>query len=160
MGLPWLVTYDFSPHSETILNAAAEEVGARPGGGSMVLLHVYHVPPPPSTFSAIGSEMTYASSRELGEALKASAEKHLAGVAEDLRDRFPEIQVDVAVREGDAVDEILAAAAEKNVGRIVVGTHGRRGVERFFLGSVAERIVRLSPVSVLVIKTPHEGAKS
>jgi nucleotide-binding universal stress UspA family protein len=156
MRRPWLVTYDFSTQADAVLNAAAEELHA--SQGSMILLHVYHVPPPPSTFSAIGSEMTYATSVELGEALKSNAQKHLEGVAEDLKERFPQMTVEVVVREGDAVDEILATVDEKNAGRIVVGTHGRRGVERFFLGSVAERIVRLAHVSVLVVKTPYERA--
>jgi nucleotide-binding universal stress UspA family protein len=52
--------------------------------------------------------------------------------------------------EGDAVDEILRIAEENNCGLIVLGTHGRGGLPRLFLGSVAEGVLRRSKVPVLV----------
>ncbi len=149
----WLLAYDFSPEANEIVETAAHELENLKG--ELLLLHVYHVPPPPSAFTVLASEMTYASSQELGESLYSNSQKHLEAIASDIQTRFPLIGVKVLVREGDAVGEILEIAKEYKVGRIVVGTHGRRGVERLFLGSVAEKIVRLSPVSVLVLKTEH-----
>ncbi len=58
-----------------------------------------------------------------------------------------------AVVEGAAVDVILQAAQNRDL--IVMGTHGRRGVSRWWLGSVAERVLRSSQQAVLVV---HEGA--
>jgi len=55
------------------------------------------------------------------------------------------------VRIGDSAGEILVEAAEWQADLIVVGTHGRRGVPRLLLGSVAETLLRRAPVSVLVI---------
>ena len=147
----WLIAYDFSPEANKIVEIAAGELEKL--NGEMLLLHVYHVPPPPSAFTALASEMTYASSQELGEALYGNSQKHLDAIAADIKRRFPHVTAQVVVREGDAVDEILEVAKEKEVGRLVVGTHGHTGVERLFLGSVAEKVVRLAPVSVLVLKT-------
>jgi nucleotide-binding universal stress UspA family protein len=51
-------------------------------------------------------------------------------------------QVEVVVRDGDPADEILAAAAESSFDLVVLGTHGRRGFERWSLGSVTDRVAR------------------
>jgi nucleotide-binding universal stress UspA family protein len=50
------------------------------------------------------------------------------------------------VRSGVAVDQILSTAAGERCDLIVIGTHGRGGLSRLFLGSVADRIVRLPRV--------------
>ncbi len=147
----WLVAYDFSAEANEIVEVAARELQEL--NGEMLILHVYHVPPPPSAFTALASEMTYASSQELGDALYGNSQKHLEVIADDIQSRFHLVSTKAIVREGDAVDEILEVAKECGVGRIVVGTHGRRGMERLFLGSVAEKVVRLASVSVLVLKT-------
>lgn len=55
------------------------------------------------------------------------------------------------VREGDPADEILAHAAASGIDLVVLGTHGRRGFERWLLGSVTERVVRKADRSVLAI---------
>ncbi len=53
---------------------------------------------------------------------------------------------------GDPRDVILEAAASVRAGLIVMGTHGRRGVSRFVIGSVAENVVRRAPCPVLTIR--------
>ncbi len=53
---------------------------------------------------------------------------------------------------GAAADEIASQAALAHVDAIVLGTHSRRGIDRIFLGSVAETVVRVAPCSVLTIK--------
>ena len=72
--------------------------------------------------------------------LEALAQKKLAGVPHD-----------VFVASGNAATEILKLATERGIDLIVMGTHGRTGMKRFVLGSVAERVVRESPVPVLTI---------
>lgn len=52
---------------------------------------------------------------------------------------------------------ILKVAAEEDADLIVVGTHGRSGVKRFLLGSVAEGVVRSSPIPVLTVRYADEG---
>jgi len=58
----------------------------------------------------------------------------------------------VLMRTGDARDVILATAEEVKADLIVMGTHGRRGISRALLGSVAETVVRTSPVPVLTVR--------
>ncbi len=58
------------------------------------------------------------------------------------------------VHEGRAAQAIVDCAREMAFDLIVIGTHGRTGLSRFFLGSVAERVVRLAPCDVLVV---HPG---
>lgn len=60
----------------------------------------------------------------------------------------------VLLRTGDARDVILSTARELGADLIVMGTHGRRGVSRVLLGSVAEAIVRTAPCPVLTVR-PH-----
>jgi len=57
-----------------------------------------------------------------------------------------------AVGEGDTVDEILRFADENSVGLICIGTHGRKGLSRLFIGSVAEGVLRRANVPVLIVR--------
>jgi nucleotide-binding universal stress UspA family protein len=66
------------------------------------------------------------------------------------------IAVTTALGEGDAVDEIIRIANENTVGLICAGTHGRKGLARLFIGSVAEGVLRRAEVPVLVVR-PSEA---
>ena len=57
------------------------------------------------------------------------------------------------IRTGEVVDEIIAAIQAFEADLVVIPTHGRRGLKRVVLGSVAERIVRESPVPVLTLRS-------
>ncbi len=72
--------------------------------------------------------------------LEELAKKKLAGVSHE-----------VFVASGSAAREILNLTTERGIDLIVMGTHGRTGAKHFFIGSVAERVVRGSPVPVLTI---------
>ena len=63
----------------------------------------------------------------------------------------PETTVEHTILEGDPEREIVAHAAESGADLIVMGTHGRGGIDRLLLGSVAEHVVRRSPVPVLTV---------
>jgi nucleotide-binding universal stress UspA family protein len=58
---------------------------------------------------------------------------------------------------GDPVRAIMAAIGRHEPGLVVVGTHARSGVSRLLLGSVAESVLRVSPVPVLVVRSPATG---
>lgn len=60
--------------------------------------------------------------------------------------------VESVVREGHPGKVILDFAQEQKMDLIVMGTHGRRGLDRILLGSVTEEVVRLSPVPVLTVR--------
>ncbi|HEY8504976.1 MAG TPA: universal stress protein, partial [Gemmataceae bacterium] len=71
---------------------------------------------------------------------------------EQIRPMNPDIRVEHVFLEGDPATEINRYAAEASIDLIVVGTHGRTGAERLLMGSVAERVLRGAPCSVLVVK--------
>jgi nucleotide-binding universal stress UspA family protein len=64
------------------------------------------------------------------------------------------IQVRHVILEGSAAEQIIRYAADQGIDLIVMGTHGRTGLERLLMGSVAEQVVRGAPCSVLVVKMP------
>ena len=73
---------------------------------------------------------------------------------EQIRPVDARISVRHVFREGDPAAEIIRHAAESGTDLIVMGTHGRTGLERLLLGSVAEKVMREAPCSVLVVKLP------
>jgi nucleotide-binding universal stress UspA family protein len=60
---------------------------------------------------------------------------------------------------GDPTESILRIAAEIRADLIVMGTHGRTGLERFLMGSVAEQVVRRAPCPVLTMTAPYAAAE-
>lgn len=58
---------------------------------------------------------------------------------------------------GDPASAVVRLAEEENVDLIVMGTHGRTGLRRLLMGSVAEAIVRRAKCAVLTLKQPHDG---
>jgi nucleotide-binding universal stress UspA family protein len=87
---------------------------------------------------------------DVATVVEEAAEKSLASAMALATKRLPRAE-SVLVR-GPAAAEILDAAGRLNADLIVMGTHGRRGVSRMLLGSVAEKVVRSSPVAVLTIR--------
>jgi len=148
-----LVPVDGSPTSQRGL---AEAIAlARSGGGRVRLLHVVDelsFALSADAFAAYGGDML-SLLREGGEQIlaQARAQVEAAGVAAEtvLRDSF-------AGRVGDLV---VAEATAWPADLIVIGTHGRRGVSRLFMGSDAEQILRVAPVPVLLVRaqTPADA---
>ena len=104
---------------------------ARDRGARVVVLHV--VPPPNrhSTEVVVGNP--------------------LAG----FREIAPDLPIDTRVEKGDPADVILRTAVEVKCDIIFMGTHGRTGLERLLMGSVAEKVMREANCSVLVVKLPR-----
>ena len=141
--------------SETSMRALTASLNlARQGGGRVRLVHVVE------ELAYLGGFDPYgASSGDLVKVIRENAAKVLAtglaaagsaGVEADtvLYDNF-----------GERLPEAVADAARQwNADLIVVGTHGRRGMGRVLMGSGAEQIIRLSPVPVLVIRSPEAPA--
>lgn len=138
-----LVATDF-----TALACNAEDRAVRLAqalGAKLTLLHVHHVPP---VLPTEGLLMPY-------DELESAARQALDQKAQSLRARFPDLRV--ALRTGYPDVEIVAAAKDLGADLIVMGTHGRRGLRRALLGSVAARVVRTSPIPVLTVApTPRE----
>jgi nucleotide-binding universal stress UspA family protein len=83
--------------------------------------------------------------------------RHWKSQLEQIRPANPDIPVEHVLIEGDPGVEIARYAAETGMDLVVMGTHGRTGVERMLMGSVAEQTLRAAPCSVLVIKLPKSG---
>jgi nucleotide-binding universal stress UspA family protein len=74
---------------------------------------------------------------------------------EQIRPVDPTIPVSHILLEGDPATEIVRYAQDAGINLIVMGTHGRTGLERLLMGSVAEKVMRESSCSVLVVKLPR-----
>ncbi len=81
----------------------------------------------------------------------------------DLKDKLaamtpkPAARVEHRLEEGDPAAEILRVAKECRCDAIIMGTHGRRGLSRLVMGSVAEQVVRQAGCPVVTVKTPMDG---
>jgi nucleotide-binding universal stress UspA family protein len=68
------------------------------------------------------------------------------------------VRAERRLEEGDPATQILRVAREIGANLIVMGTHGRAGVRRLLMGSVAEQVVRKAPCAVLTVTAPFPGA--
>jgi nucleotide-binding universal stress UspA family protein len=85
--------------------------------------------------------------------------------ADTLADRClaggPTVEAHWVLKTGVPSVEIVATAIDEHADMIVMGTHGRTGLDRLLLGSVAERVVRTAPCPVLTVRPDHrEGGAS
>ena len=79
-------------------------------------------------------------------------------VAETLRRISGRVDVSSRIAEGDPIDEIVRAAGRLRPAFIVIGSHGRTGLSRALVGSVAEGVLRRAPVPVMVVPSKHREA--
>jgi nucleotide-binding universal stress UspA family protein len=68
-------------------------------------------------------------------------------------------KVRIVTKSGREDKKILEFAGEENIDIIVIGTHGRTGIEHFFIGSVAEKIIRHSPIPVFIIPCREKSGR-
>lgn len=135
-----LVPLDFSELSSTVLRYGVELTRE---GGTTVLLHVLE-PLPLHFETAFGSFVNTEGLVRIRDNAKRLLEE--AGAAYEGRSFVREL------REGKPAPLILDAAKRHDVQLVVLGTHGRGGLEHLFLGSVAEKIVRKATCPVLTVR--------
>jgi nucleotide-binding universal stress UspA family protein len=70
-----------------------------------------------------------------------------------------DVDVESLVCEGEPHDVIVDVAEAKKTDLIAIGTHGRKGLKKLFMGSVTSRVIAKSPCDVLVVKRPHRKPK-
>jgi nucleotide-binding universal stress UspA family protein len=145
-----LVATDFSPAAERALDTAIEL--ARENGGRLTLLHVCEIP----AYSTPTFSMYVPSPEQSGDII-AAARRGLDAAKE--RCAAAGIAADTAWVAGAPASEIVRFAAVRDFDIIVVGSHGRRGVRRFVLGSVADAVVRNADRPVLTVHE-HEAIDS
>jgi nucleotide-binding universal stress UspA family protein len=130
---------DFSERSQYALGQACAL--ARAYDARLVLLHVVAMP-----VVLYGEGALPANPEELRAAARAQLD--------DLQVPFANARTDRRLEAGDPVEMILRLAQEMHADLIVMGTHGRTGLGRLLMGSVAEQIVRKASCPVLTVKTP------
>jgi nucleotide-binding universal stress UspA family protein len=140
-----IVPHDFSDTAQRALDYALEL--AEKLGASIRVVHAYEYP----VFSFPEAPVLTA---DLIRQIQDGARVALEGVVS--RAKRPGVAVDSTLRQGPAWSEILAAAKDAEADLIVIGTHGRRGLSRALLGSVAEKIVRTAPCPVLTVRGPGD----
>ena len=86
------------------------------------------------------------------------ARRYWRSQLEQIRPLDESIRVQHVLLEGDPATSIVSYAREPGADLIVMGTHGRTGMERLLMGSVAEKVLRDAPCSVLVVKLPKKSA--
>jgi nucleotide-binding universal stress UspA family protein len=116
---------------------------ARWQGARLNLLEVVEDAPPPGVSRASTSE---AAPHETRKVLERDLRRVLTAR------RVSDVKVEISMRKGNVVQEILAQAKKRRSDLIVIGTHGRGGVQRLVLGSVAEKILRLASCPVLTVR--------
>ncbi len=137
-----LCAVDLSEHSKQVAEYAATL--AQKLGASVLVVYTapslsqyvgFHVPP--NTIENF-----------VGEIVTGAEQSMQTFVAEN----FPGIDAQGQVLIGYAAEEILNRAAEEHVDMIIMGTHGRKGIDRILFGSVAEKVVKNAKIPVLTIR--------
>lgn len=139
-----VVATDGSPYSTA---AASEAIGiAKKNSSKLTVISVVPAElatPTDVDFAATGLEL-------LAEKEMQAAEKNAKAVKEAAQKEG--VAVQAFVMTGKPADAIIETAKEKNADLIIVGSHGRTGIERLLMGSVAERVIVMSSCAVLVVK--------
>ena len=148
-----LVAVDGSNTSRRAFDSAlnlASKLGA-------TLRAFYAVENTPMYFDAPGYDPSILRNRLVEQGKELTAELSAAMRAQG-------VSGDIAVGEASSLDDVptlvLRAAADFNADLIIMGTHGRRGMQRLILGSVAERCVRQSTLPVLLIPSAAGGGEA
>lgn len=145
---PWqvlLVPVDFSASSDAALLYAARLAQLN---GAM--LHIGHVIPYPHMLDPMFERGH--SPEETVLRIRRKGRQHIRHL---LASAGAEVPLRLHFAEGQAAETILAWVTKIKADLIVMGTHGHRGVARFFLGSVAEAVVRHAPCPVLTLRAPE-----
>jgi len=135
-----LVPLDGSPIAESIVPFILEIAG--PLDLQITLVRV--VVPTPSL--AVEGAVVF----DDVEKLRADAEAYLAGVAAELRAKG--VRVTTTVRQGEPVDQLLAAARDAEADLIAMTTHGRSGLSRLLFGSIAAAVLARAEIPVFLMR--------
>jgi len=136
-----LVPHDFSETAEGALSFALGL--AKSLGASVIVMHAFDIP-------AYGFPEAPVMTADLAAQISQAAQLALDTVVQ--RAKTSGRTVTGVLRQGTTWSEINGAAQDEKADLIVIGSHGRRGLSRALLGSVAEKVVRTAPCPVLTIR--------
>jgi nucleotide-binding universal stress UspA family protein len=135
---------DFSHTGDAALAFAASL--AKEADGRLIIVHVQEAP-----LAYGGGEMYYG--------IPEPTTDELLNMLHDIKPTDPSVPVEYRLVTGDPADAVVRLAEDDDVDLIVLGSHGRTGLTRLLMGSVAEAIVRKAHCPVLVYKQPvHKHA--
>jgi len=141
-----LVATDFSEHARRAQQVALEV--ARAFDASVTLLHVYQLP---AYLFFDGS--SYVTPPQVAANILSDVDAALAAAKDAVADTG--VSVSTAAEAGSPYEDIVRFAEARGFDLIVMGTHGRRGLRRLMVGSVAEHVVRSARVPVLTVPKPE-----
>jgi nucleotide-binding universal stress UspA family protein len=143
-----LVATDFSDSAAQALDLAVDLAGKL--GAELYLVHVLGV-------GYVGvAELGAILTKDMIESVAGNARNELAKLAAT----HSAMHIDTVLVDGDVRWEILGVASQIGAHLIVMGTHGRRGVGRVLLGSIAESVMRHATCPVLVVRAPRARRRS
>jgi nucleotide-binding universal stress UspA family protein len=135
-----VVAFDFSPSSERALERAVEIAARAPQ-------HVLHIATALDARAGAFRGIDYTAAEQVQRLVCDRVSAAFAG-----RDTAAEVQFYVHARIGKPADEILDLAREVGADLVLIGSHGKLGLERLLLGSVSERVVREAGCPVMVVR--------
>jgi nucleotide-binding universal stress UspA family protein len=133
-----LVAYDDSEFSKAALSAASSWIGRN--GGNLFLVHAVYLNEEEFMSAPEQREKRFQLGKEICYRTKESVSSLLGKEVESL------------ICEGEPHEVIADIARQKKADLIAIGTHGRKGLKKLFMGSVTSRVIVLSPCDVLVMK--------
>ena len=136
---------DFSKASAAAFTKAVEL--AKTNGAELVLLHVLAPPLPLMAGEGYVSPKVY---EDLEQSARAYASKGLARLV--AKAKKAGVRAKAVLRDGVAHEQIVRAAGSPRADMIVIGTHGRTGLAKLFLGSVAGRVVSTAKCPVMTVR--------
>jgi nucleotide-binding universal stress UspA family protein len=142
-----LCASDFSPASRPAVRLAQEL--ARTLKARLIIFHAYETSVP------IGNGGYFPPSvmQEMLTATRDAAAQSLKRLARSPQGK--DVRISTLLAEGPAAAAIVRAAKKQRVDLVVMGTHGRSGVRRLLMGSVADRVIRTASCPVLVVGGRH-----
>ena len=143
---------DFSPASAAAFARALDE--ARTSGAELILVHVLS-PIIPMVGDGYISPKAY---EDLDRAARQHSRKELDLLA--ARARAPRVRITPVLVEGSPADQIVRVARARRADLIVMGTHGRTGLDRLFMCSVAERVIGTASCPVLTVHGTGRRARA
>ena len=141
-----LMATDFS---EASLPAWKKALAMAKGGGTLFIVHAYE-PPNVAQAEAIGGSVY----EEWDQNVRAGSNEKLDLMVGEARRAG--VNATRILEAGNAEESIVRAAEDYETDLIVMGTHGRKGFSRIFLGSVAARVIAMAPCAVLTVRMPEE----
>jgi nucleotide-binding universal stress UspA family protein len=140
---PIVFATDFSPASKGALDKAIEL--ARKEGAELIVAHVYE-PPASLSHSGVADDLIEA---ELENTIRRDVEKKMEPILATVR--AAGVRVHGEVLAGHTAKRLGELAARTGAAMVVIGTHGRTGVRKLVMGSVASQVISTAPCPVLTV---------